>query len=105
MSRSKPSLSCGKAQHSVSTSVYDLRKKIFDPRYINSIDNTLDYNLVNWEVSCPLGYEQEGKRCKYVEMPYPTWYKGQDIMKQLVMRELQKEKEMEREKLLKRRGY
>ena len=65
----------------------------------------MDYTLPSWEVSCPLGYDQQGNRCKYVEQPYPTWYKGHDIMKQLVMSELQKEKDLERQSLLKKRGF
>ena len=56
---SRKGLCCSKASLGPSTSIYDIRKEIFEPGYIEAIDNTLDFNLVNWESACPLGYSRE----------------------------------------------
>lgn len=88
------------ANYSVSTSVYDPRKEIFGSEYVQSIDNTLDFNLLPWEDACPLGYEtvlarnangDVVRRCVYVTTPYPTWYRGYDIWKEKVLTELAKD--------------
>lgn len=92
----KPSC-CGKAGYSISTSVYDIRKEIFQPDYVRAIDSTLDYNLKEWEDTCPLGYLEkkmpDGKRrCIFVENPYPTYYRSyQDRFKGQVIRSMQKD--------------
>lgn len=90
---SRKGLCCTNASLGPSTSVYDIRKEIFEPGYIEAVDNTLDFNLVKWEVGCPLGYEQRGDRCIFVEVPQPTWYRGYDIWKQRVLEKLEKDGE------------
>lgn len=85
-------LCCSKAGFRPSTNVYDVRKEIFPPNYVEAVDNTLDFNLNYWEVQCPLGYEQrkvgDKRRCVYKEMPYPTFYRGHDIFKAKVLEKL-----------------
>lgn len=96
---SKRSLCCNRnANLAPSTSVYDIRKEIFQPGYVNAIDSTLDYNLTDWEDTCPLGYEQRDvvlngrvrRRCVYKTTPYPSWYRGYDTWKRRVLDEMAK---------------
>lgn len=92
---SKRSLCCNGrgANLSSSTSVYDIRKEIYQPGYINAIDSTLDYNLTPWTDTCPLGYEQHNykhngrivRRCVYKTTPYPSWYRSYDPWKRRVL--------------------
>lgn len=82
------SLCCNNASLSPSTSVYDIRKEIFEPGYIEAIDDTLDHNLHKWEDTCPLGYIQRGDRCIFINVPQPTWHRGYDIWKERVLKKL-----------------
>lgn len=88
------------SNYSTSTSVYDIRKDIFEPGYVQTIDKTLDFNLLPWDDVCPLGYDTRKARnsngdvvtrCIYVDTPYPTWYRGHDIWKRKVMMQLAEE--------------
>lgn len=91
---SKRTLCCSKAAFAPSRSVFDPRKQLFGKQRTKEIDSTLDFNLNDWCYGCPLGYDQHGNRCTLVEKPYPTFYKGVDIWKSKVLKEMQKDKEM-----------
>ena len=91
MSRAKSS---GPVAFRPSSNVYDIRKDLFGAEQVKRIDSSMDFNRRHEDLVCPAGYEQDAKtanRCIFKGIPYPSWYKWHDPLKDSVMKSLESE--------------
>lgn len=91
MSRAK---SGGPVAFRPSSNVYDIRKDLFGAEQVKRIDSSMDFNRRHEDLVCPAGYEQDEKasnRCIFKGIPYPSWYKWYDPLKDAVMKSMEKE--------------
>lgn len=63
---------------------------VYDPR-VKPI-HSLNFNLVDWQLVCPAGYEQRGRSCFFKEIPYPSFYNSHDPFKAHILHKLANKK-------------